>query len=70
MSMRRMKGEGREGKRQEERERVTVRKGVLQMESEEKEEKVKDNDRAAPRGRSAMKKTFIQLLTKNRKHHC
>ena len=52
--MRRMKGEGREGKRQEERERVTVRKGVLQMESEEKEEKVRDNDRAAPKGRSAM----------------
>ena len=29
------------------------------MESEEKEEKVRDNDRAAPKGRSAMKKTFI-----------
>ena len=40
------------------------------MESEEKEEKVKDNDRAAPKGRSAMKKTFSQLLTKNRKQHC
>ena len=37
------------------------------MESEEKEENLKDNDRAAPKGRSAMKKTFIQLLTKNRK---
>ena len=40
------------------------------MESEEKEEKVKDNDRAALKGRSEMKKTFIQLLTKNRKQHC
>ena len=40
------------------------------MESEEKEEKVRDNDRAAPKGRSAMKKTFIQLLAKNRKQHC
>ena len=29
------------------------------MESEEKEEKVRDNDRAAPKGRSEMKKTFI-----------
>ena len=28
------------------------------MESEEKEEKVRDNDRAAPKGRSPIKKTF------------